>query len=214
MKDLYLIGSGGFSSEILHLVEIIQIEKKQWKQVFFIDDNPELKNTERRNVKILGGLEYFETIDFDVDVVITINNVKIREDIIHKLKRNKNVNYPNLISPLSLVDFDYVKLGKGNIIMHYVILSTHLEIGDFNIFNSYTGIGHDCKIGDVNSFGPRVAISGAVSIGRMNDFGVNSTVLQNLSIGNDNVIWMNTSISRNLNDGSTYFGIPAKKIDL
>lgn len=214
MKDLYLIGSGGFSTEILHLVEIIQKGKQQWKQVFFIDDNPEFNNTELRSVKILGGIEFFDTVDFEVDVVITINNVKIREEIIYKLKTNRRVNFPNLFSPFSIVDFDYLKIGEGNIIMHYVILSSHLEIGNFNIFNSYTGIGHDSKIGDINSFGPRVAVSGAVSIGGMNDFGVNSTVLQNISIGNNNKIWINTSIVRNVKDSNTYFGIPAKKISL
>ena len=188
MKDLYLIGAGGFSTEILHLVEMIQKEKKQWNQVFFIDDNPKIHNTELRTVKILAGLEFFETVDFEVDVVITINNVKTREVIINKLKANQKINFPNLFSPFAIVDYDYLKIGEGNIIMHYVILSTQLEIGNFNIFNSYTGIGHDCKIEDINSFGPRVAISGAVSIGSMNDFGVNSTVLQNKNIGNNKLV--------------------------
>ncbi|MCU7618694.1 serine acetyltransferase [Chryseobacterium sp. PBS4-4] len=214
MKDLYLIGAGGFSTEILHLVEIIQKEKKQWNQVFFIDDNPRFQNTELRGVKILAGLDFLININSEIDIVITINNVKTRELIINKLKENSKMSFPNLFSPYAIVDSEYLKIGEGNIIMHYVILSTHLEIGNFNIFNSYTGIGHDCKIGDVNSFGPRVAISGAVTIGRMNDFGVNSTVLQNKNIGNNNNIWMNTSIMRNLKDGNTYFGIPAKKINL
>jgi sugar O-acyltransferase (sialic acid O-acetyltransferase NeuD family) len=212
--DLYLIGAGGFSKEVLHLVEIIQKEKQQWNEIFFIDDNPQIHDSELRTVKILAGLEFFETIDFEVDVVITINNVKIRETIINKLKNNYYIKFPNLFSPFSIVDHDYLKIGEGNIIMHYVILSTHLEIGNFNIFNSYTGVGHDCKIDDINSFGPRVAISGAVSIGRMNDFGVNSTVLQNINIGNNNIIWMNSSIMRNLKNNNTYFGIPAKKINL
>ncbi|MCY0979385.1 serine acetyltransferase [Chryseobacterium wangxinyae] len=214
MKDLYLIGAGGFSTEILHLVEIIQKEKKQWNQVFFIDDNPQIQNTELRGVKVLAGSDFLMTIDSEIDIVITINNVNTREIIINKLKENNKVCFPNLFSPHAIVDYDYIKIGEGNIVMHHVILSTNLEIGSFNIFNSYTGIGHDCKIGDINSFGPRVAISGAVTIGDKNDFGVNSIVLQNKNIGNNNNIWMNTSIMRNLKDGNTYFGIPAKKINL
>lgn len=214
MKDLYLIGAGGFSTEILHLVEIIQKEKKQWNQIFFIDDDSEIHNTELRGVKVLGGLEVVAAIDREIDVVITINNVNTRESIVNTLKANHNISFPNLFSPYAIIDHDYLKIGEGNVIMHYVILSTHLEIGNFNIFNSYAGVGHDCKIGDINSFGPRVAISGAVTIGRMNDFGVNSTVLQNKNIGNNNNIWMNTSIMRNLKDGNTYFGIPAKKVNL
>lgn len=214
MKDLFLIGAGGFSTEVLHMVEIIQKENKQWRNIFFIDDNSEIHNTELRGINVLGGVDLLEAVDYEVDVVITINNVVIREVIINKLKRNLKINFPNLISPHAIVDTEYLKIGVGNIIMHFVILSTHLEIGNFNIFNSYAGIGHDCKIGDINSFGPRVAVSGNVEIGRMNDFGVNSTVLQNKTIGNNNYIWMNTSIMRNIKNDGKYFGIPAKKIEL
>ncbi len=214
MKDLYLIGAGGFSKEVLHLVEIIEKVEKKWNQVFYIDDNPELINTEIRGVKVIAGVDFFDTLDFEVDVVITVNNVKHREIIINKLKLNERIKFPNLFSPFAIIDHDYLKIGKGNIIMHYVILSAHLQIGDFNIFNSYTGIGHECKIGDINSFGPRVALSGAVSVGRMNDFAVNCTVLQNKNIGSNNIFWMNSSVMRNLKDDNTYFGIPAKKINL
>lgn len=214
MKDLFLIGAGGFSTEILHMVEIIQKENKQWHKIFFIDDNPKIHSTEIRGIKVLGGLDVVETIDYEIDVVISINNVVIREVIIHKLQENLKINFPNLISPYAILDSDYLNIGVGNIIMPFVILSTHLEIGNFNIFNSYAGIGHDCKIGDINSFGPRVAVSGNVEIGRMNDFGVNSTILQNKKIGNNNYIWMNTSIMRNIKNDGKYFGIPAKKIEL
>lgn len=214
MKNLYLIGAGGFSTEILHLVELIQKEKKQWNQIFFIDDDCEIHDIELRGVKILGGLDVIKSLDQQIDVVITINNVNTRSEIVNRLKFNDKISFPNLFSPFAIIDHDYLKIGQGNIIMHYVILSTHLEIGDFNIFNSYAGIGHDCKIGDMNSFGPRVAVSGAVTIGKMNDFGVNATILQNKNIGNNNKIWMNTSIMKNVKDNNTYFGIPAKKIDL
>lgn len=214
MKDLYLIGAGGFSTEILHLIELIQNENRRWKQIFFIDDNCTLHHQEIRGVKVVGGLDKICDVNYDIDVAITINNVMARKVVLNALQDNPCIHFPNLFSPYSIIDQEYLKIGEGNIIMHYVTLSTHLQIGHFNIFNSYTGIGHDCKIGDLNSFGPRVAISGAVTIGRLNDFGVNSTVLQNKTIGNGNSIWMNTSIMRNLKDGNTYFGIPAKKINL
>lgn len=214
MKDLYLFGAGGFSTEILHLVELIQREEKKWNQIYFIDENINLKNTEIRGVKVIGGIEELINIEYEVDLVITINNVNFREKIVNELMNNSNISFPNLISPYSLIDNEYLEIGIGNIIMHYVIISTNLKIGNFNIFNSYTGIGHDCEIDNFNSFGPRVAISGNVKIGRMNDFGVNSTVLQNLKIGNNNNIWMNTSIMKNIYNNNTYFGIPGKKIPL
>lgn len=214
MKDLYLIGAGGFSTEILWLVEILQKENRKWNQIFFLDENPAIHNTELRGVKVVGGLDVLLEINQKADVVITINNVNVRERIANTLQTNPNIDFPNLFSPFSIIDEDYLTIGKGNIILHYVILSTHLEIGDFNIFNSYAAVGHNCKLGDFNSIGTRVAVSGNVTVGRTNDFGVNATILQNKNIGNNNNIWMNTSIVKNIKDNGTYFGIPGKKIAL
>jgi sugar O-acyltransferase (sialic acid O-acetyltransferase NeuD family) len=214
MKNLYLIGGGGFATEVLFVIERINIVKKKWLNIYIIDDNIEI-GTKIREYEIVGDLDYLLTIKDDIDVVITINNTSIRKQIIDIIFKNKkNVFFPNIIDKTSIVDENYLQIGEGNIIMHFVVLSTNLILGNFNIFNSYTGIGHDTIIGDFNTFNPRVAISGNVIMKDLNNFGVNSTVLQNKKIGSDNQIWMNSSLVKNIKDGEKYFGIPAKKIDL
>lgn len=214
MKDLFLIGAGGFCSEVLHLIELIEEREKKWNAIYLIDDTIERFSKELRGYTVIGGLETIIKTNKEIDVVITINDTNARKRIVESLEKNNHVNFPNLISPLSLIDSKYLNIGYGNIIMHYVILSTQLEIGNFNSFNSYTGIGHDTRIGNFNSFGPRVAISGNVQIGNLNDFGVNSTVLQKKKIGNNNQIWLNTSILKSITDNNIYFGIPGKKVYL
>lgn len=214
MKNLYLIGAGGFSTEILHLIELIQAENKQWDQFYFVDETLEPYSKEVRGVKVIGGLDKIQNTEVEIDVVVTINNTEARKRIVQTLKANKNIQFPNLYSPYAIIDQDYLEIGEGNIVMHYCILSTHLSIGNFNTFNSYAGVGHDCVVGDFNSFGPRVAVSGTVTIGNGNDFGVNSTVLQKKSIGDNNNIWMNTSIMKSIKSNGTYFGIPGKKVQL
>ena len=72
MKDLYLIGAGGFSTEILHLVELIQEKSKRWNQVFFIDETMEPFSKELRGVKVVGGLEVIEKTEAEIDVVIVV----------------------------------------------------------------------------------------------------------------------------------------------
>lgn len=214
MKNLYVIGGGGFATEVLFVIERMNITKKKWLNIYVIDDNIE-PGTKIREYEIVGDLNYLLTLKVDIDVVISINNTSIRKQIIEKISKNrKNVFFPNIIDKTSIIDEKYLQIGEGNIIMHFVVLSTNLILGNFNIFNSYTGIGHDTIIGDFNTFNPRVAISGNVVMKDLNNFGVNSTVLQNKKIGSDNQIWMNSSIVKNIKDCEKYFGIPAKKIDL
>ncbi|SHM94114.1 PglD-related sugar-binding protein [Flavobacterium xinjiangense] len=214
MRSLYIIGGGGFATEVLFVIERMSIIKKEWRNIYVIDDNIE-KGKKVREYEIVGDVDYLLTLDDDIDVVVTINDTSIRKQIVNKILRNKkNVYFPNIIDTTSIIDEKYLQIGNGNIIMHFVVLSTNLILGDFNIFNSYTGVGHDTIMGDFNTFNPRVAISGNVVMKDLNNFGVNSTVLQNKKIGSDNQIWMNSSIVKNLKDGGKYFGVPAKKISL
>lgn len=214
MKELFLIGGGGFATEVLFVLERLNQIDKKWSSISIIDDNI-APGAKIRNYNVVGDLKYLLDLEQKIDVVITINEPQIRCKIADKIKATKNnVTFPNIYDFTSIIDYKYLSIGEGNIVMHHVILSTNLVIGNFNIFNSYTGIGHDSEMGDFNSFNPRVAISGNVIMNNLNSFGVNSTVLQNKKIGSRNQVWMNTTIVKNLKDDSTYFGIPAKKIDL
>ena len=214
MKDLYIIGGGGFASEVLFVIERIQKRKQIWNNVFIIDD-VRIVGKSIREYPIVGNIDYFIALHEDVDAVITINSPVGRKVVVDKImKGKKNIFFPNIYDESAIVDYLYLNIGHGNIIMHHVVLSTHLKIGHFNIFNSYTGIGHDSKIGEFNSFNPRVAISGNVLIGDSNSFGLCSSVLQNKVVGSNNDIWLNTCVVKNIKNGNTYFGIPGKKIDL
>jgi sugar O-acyltransferase (sialic acid O-acetyltransferase NeuD family) len=215
MRDLYIIGAGGFSLEVLFLID--RFYKNYWGKIYIIDDDINKKGTKVRNVEVISNLNEFllncKNIKDIIDVVITINNPKIRENIVEKIKSNNfNISFPNIIDKTLIFDEEYSKIGEGNIIMDYVSITGNVNLGDFNIIGGRTGIGHDAKIGNFNTFSPRVSVSGFVIIGNGNTFGLNSSILQNKSIGNYNDIWSYTMILKNLKDNSTYFGMPAKKI--
>jgi sugar O-acyltransferase (sialic acid O-acetyltransferase NeuD family) len=215
MRKMYLIGGGGFATEVLFVLERLNVDKEKWSDIFVIDDNIAL-GTKIREYEVVGDLCYLYSVREDIDVVITINDPEIRKEIVEKIRANRvqKTFFPNIIDSTSLIDSKYLDIGEGNVIMHFVVLSTNLKVGNFNIFNSYTGIGHDSTMGDFNTFNPRVAISGRVYIKDLNSFGVNSTVLQNKNIGSRNHVWMNSTIVKNLKDNGKYFGIPAKKISI
>ena len=214
MKDLYIIGGGGFATEVLFLIERLQRKKLIWKNIYIIDKN--LKTgTFLRNYLVVGSDDFLLNINYYYDVIVTINNPIIRKEIVDRICTNNPwINFPNIFDPSIIIDKDNFSIGQGNIFMHHVIISTSINIGNFNIINSYTGIGHDSTIGNYNTFNPRVAISGNVSIGDLNIFGLNSGVLQGIKIGSHNEVWYNTIIFRNVSNSTKYFGFPAKKLSL
>lgn len=218
MKDLYIIGGGGFTMEVLFLID--RFYKKKWDNIYIVDDDPEKIGSKIRNIKVICNVNDFiakckNEIASETDVLIVINNPKIRKVIAELFLDEKiDINFPNLVDGTLIFDSDYSKMGKGNIIMDYVGITGNVNIGDFNIFGARTGIGHDSSIGSFNTFSPRVSISGNVTIGNGNTIGLNAAILQNKTIGDSNDIWSYTMILKNIKNNGTYFGMPAKKIHI
>lgn len=218
MKDLYIIGAGGFTMEVLFLID--RFYKKTWKNIFIIDDNSDKIGTKIRNVDVVSNVNDFivkckNEVHIERDVIIAINNPRVRNTIVMLLLEKKiKINFPNLVDGTLIFDAEYSKMGKGNIFMDFVGITGNVNIGDFNIIGARTGIGHDSTIGNFNTFSPRVSISGNVMIGNGNSFGLNSAILQNKSIGDNNNIWSYTMILKNIKNNCTYFGMPAKKIQI
>lgn len=218
MKDLYIIGAGGFTMEVLFLID--RFYKKNWKNIYIIDDNLDKIGSKIRNVDVVSNVNDFivnckNEGYLERDVLIAINNPKIRNTIVDLFLQEKiKINFPNLVDGTLIFDKEYSKMGEGNIIMDYVGITGNVNIGDFNIIGARTGIGHDSSVGNFNSFSPRVSISGNVTIGNGNTFGLNSAILQNKSIGDNNDIWSYTMILKNIKNNCTYFGMPAKKIQI
>jgi sugar O-acyltransferase (sialic acid O-acetyltransferase NeuD family) len=218
MKDLYIIGAGGFTIEILFLID--RFYKNCWNNIYIIDDDLEKIGSKIRNVNVVSNIKDFivkckNERGIEKDVLITINNSKIRNHIVEMFIEEKlKINFPNIIDKTAIIDEEFIEIGKGNIITDFVGITGNVCIGDFNVFGARTGIGHGSKIGDFNTFSPRVSISGHVTIGSGNSFGLNSAVLQNKSIGDNNDIWSYTMILKNIKNSCTYFGMPAKKIQI
>lgn len=86
MKDLYIIGAGGFGREVAWLVERINEVNPTWNIKGFIDDNESLWGSIEGDHPVLGGCEYLNSLS-NVYAVCAVGSAKIRKIIIDKLKK-------------------------------------------------------------------------------------------------------------------------------
>ncbi len=208
MKDILVYGAGGYGREVACIINRINNKDKIWNFCGFIDDGLE-KDSFNEYGRVLGSIDYVNSITKDTALVIPIGNPRVIQKIVNAITNDK-IYYPNLIDPeVFLLDSDSVKMGKGNIFSPRTLVSCNVTIGDFNLFNMNNGIGHDVTIGNFNVFMPNVNVSGGVVIGDRNLYGVKSTILQYLSMGDDNQVGAHSLIARNAKSNFTYVGVPA-----
>lgn len=80
MKDLYIIGAGGFGREVAWLVERINCVNPTWNLVGFIDDQEELWGTYEDGIEVLGSCEYLKSLE-NVYAVCAIGSAQIRKKL-------------------------------------------------------------------------------------------------------------------------------------
>lgn len=213
MKDIVIYGAGGFGREIACLIYRINTEKPEWNLLGFLDDG-EAVGTKTEYGEVLGGLDYINSYPNEISVAIAIGTPSIIQKLAADIT-NPKVDFPNLIDPnVEFLDWNNVRMGKGNIICARCVVSCNVDIADFNLFNIGVGIGHDASFGSYNVLMPNVNISGGVQTGNCNLFGVKSTVLQYLKVGNNVKIGAHSLLMRKAKDDGLYFGIPANRADM
>lgn len=201
MKNIVIVGNGGFARETKWIIDRIIRNNGQWNFCGYID-----KETSKENV--LGDDEYLLNMCEELYVAIAIGNPKLRTQLYKKFRDNTYIRFPNLIDP-SVDIADSVKLGEGNIICANNAFTVDISIGNFNIINLGCTVGHDVKIGDFNTINPGTNVSGNVEIDSLVDIGTGTKIIQGRKIGNGAVVGAGAVVIKDIPCNTMAVGVPA-----
>lgn len=208
MKDLFIIGAGGFGREVLWLVQRINEISSTWNIKGFIDDDETLKN------KILNGYKVYGTINDlnklkDIYCVCAIGNPQVRSKIISNI--SKNVSFAVLIDP-SVITSQLINIGEGTVICAGSILTVNISIGQHCIINLDCTIGHDVVLNDYSTLYPSTNVSGNVIVKEKTLIGTGSKIIQDVIVGKESILGAGAVVNKNIPDYCTAVGCPAKPI--
>lgn len=208
MKDLYIIGAGGFGREVAWIVERINSIKPTWNLKGFIDDNETLWGSTEGEYHVFGGCEYLSALE-DVYAVCAVGSSNVRKKIIEKLK-DTSVKFATLVDP-SVLYSNSVKIGEGAIVCAGTIITVDVNIGDHVIVNLDCTIGHDAVIDDFVTIYPSVNVSGNVLIGECSELGTGTQIIQGKKVISNTIIGAGAIVVKDCLESGTYVGSPAKK---
>lgn len=209
MKDLYIIGAGGFGREVAWIVERINSIKPTWNLKGFIDDKETLWGSTEGEYHVFGGCEYLSALE-DVYAVCAVGSSNVRKKIIEKLK-DTSVEFATLVDP-SVLYSNSVKIGEGAIVCAGTIITVDVNIGDHVIVNLDCTIGHDAVIDDFVTIYPSVNVSGNVLIGECSELGTGTQIIQGKKVISNTIIGAGAIVVKDCLESGTYVGSPAKKI--
>ena len=215
VRHIVLVCAGGCMRELVWQIQELNKECPTWQ----IDGYVDVKAPEDGEHCIVGevAISYLGTDDYllakkePVNVAVCVGSPTLRKKIVNTLKKNVNLQFPNLILGDTRICED-AKMGEGCIISMDCRISTNVVLGDFVFMNTGSKICHDGYIGDFVTLSPDVTLAGAVRVESECDIGLGAKVIQGITIGTSAVIGAGSVVVRDIEPSCTAVGVPAKKI--
>jgi len=209
MKDLVILGAGGFGREVAWLVEEINKVKPQWNLLGFIDEDCSKHGTILNGYKVLGDMNWLEGKD-DIYCVCALGSTTAKKAMVHKAK-SKGVKFATLIDPYVRIS-STVEIGEGTIICTGNVLTVNIKIGEHVGLHVNCNTGHDTIIDDFATILPGSNIAGHVHIGEGCFIGTGASIINDLEIGRWTTIGAGAAVVRNIPSNCTAVGVPARVI--
>lgn len=209
MKDIVIIGAGGFAREVNWLIEEINSVNEEWNLLGYIYENPDNIGQLVNDKPVLGDFDWLKD-KRNVYFVCAIGDPNLKKRLVDKCLKY-DVKAATLIHPDVKIS-RYTNIEEGTIVCKDSILTVNIHIGKHVIINLDCTIGHDAIIGAYSTILPSVNVSGNVVIGEQSMLGTSSAVIEKLSIGRNTIVGAGAVVVTNLPENCTAVGVPAKVI--
>ena len=200
MKNIAIIGAGGFAREVAWLVE----DSGGRVGAFYESDEVWVQRS-------VGGLPVLPLSQFDpgkLHAAIAIGNPAARRKLRDLMPAD--TEYPTLVHP-NVVMSRRVQIDKGTIICASSILTCDIVIGQHVHLNLGTTVGHDCRLADFVTTAPAVNLSGNCDLGEGSYYGTNACLREGISVAAGATVGMGAVVVASLTEAAVYLGNPARK---
>ena len=194
MKNLIVVGGGGFSLELVDYLTRDEFFLENFKLKGVLDDN-----LVESNLPYLGKIDDY-SIKYNDYFIIAIGNISDRKNVFDKLK-SKGGKFYTYIHPSAFVA-NSSRLGEGCIVAPFTIINAFAHVGDNVVLNVHSSVGHESSIGDNTIFSPYSAANGCSNIGANCFLGTRSTIFPGVSVGSMSIVDSHSYVKKDVDDKS------------
>lgn len=200
MRDLFVVGAGGFGREAVWTIERINAAASEpiWNVIGFADDDPAKATGNFEGYPLLGSIEKTSKDFPGASVFVAIGDNSVRRKMYKVLRGH---DFPALIDPSAQVS-PTTEFRHGTFIAVEAVVSVGTDIGKFVIINARAGVGHDSVVGDFANIAPGVSLSGHTIIGEDVFMGTNSCTAPGMTVGAGATVACGTPVLRNVEPGT------------
>ena len=205
MKQLYIVGAGGFGRELHSWILQHPAHGREWTFAGFLDDNPDALKDCGSFAPVTGVGGHVPGPDqvYLCGLGLPATKARLTTPLL-----NVGASFISFVHP-SVILGERVKLGQGVILCPGAILTSDISLGDFVTINLGTTIGHDVSVGDWTTVSSQCDLTGHVKIAEGVFVGSKASVIPGRKIGAGSLVGAGSVVVRDVPPGATVFGNPA-----
>lgn len=208
MRNLLIVGAGGFGREVLTYIED---DNPLFRPKGFLDSRTGALDATPRSIGIVGDPLTYVPVEGDV-FMAALGNPRARFDYTRPLREIHQVDFATVVHPQAHVT-RHARIGRGCIVAPRAGISVDVQIGDFSCIQEYAVIGHDARIGDFCQINSHCTIAGGARIGDFVTVHPNAVITSGAVVGDGATVGAGSVVIGRVPPGVTVLGNPARRFE-
>nr|MDT0658405.1 acetyltransferase [Micromonospora sp. DSM 115978] len=219
MRDLVIVGAGGFARETAAAVHAVNQVSPTWRLRGFLDDDPALHGTVRAGLPILtgtGALTDPEPGGPDLAgaaVLVCVGNPRdyaARRRVVRRLGLPAD-RYAAVVHPTAHVGAGS-RVGPGSVLLAGTVLTADVTVGAHVAVMPQAVLTHDDRVEDYVTIASGVRLGGGAVLAEGAYIGAGALLREGVTVGAWSLVGMGSVVLRDVPAGQVWAGNPARKL--
>ena len=205
MKDLVIVGAGGFARETAAAATAAG-----WNVLGFTDDDPALPGTTRSGLPVLGAVGSVPDMS-GTAVVVCVGNPRdftTRKRIVERLGLPVE-RYATVVHPSAEIGTGCT-VGPGTVLLAGTVLTADVSVGSHVAVMPQVVLTHDDRIGDYATVASGVRLGGGAVLQEGAYVGAGALIRESVTVGSWSLVGMGSVVLRDVPPGQVWAGNPAR----
>lgn len=212
MRELVIVGAGGFARETAAAVAAVNRVRPTWRLRGFLDDDPLLPGRTRAGLPVLGGTDALAGLS-DAAVLVCVGNPR---DYTGRLRLVRRLalpphRYATVVHPAAEVGTGSV-LGVGSVLLAGAVLTAEVTVGAHVAVMPQAVLTHDCRVEAYATIASGARLGGGAVLRRGGYVGAGALIREGVTVGAWSQVGMGAVVLADVPPGEVWVGTPARRL--